>query len=158
MEQEEIYRSPQAELVGTPATGAEAITPLMLDHLRRTRPWITLIAVTGTVLTGLAGLLGALGAIGLALGATQDAGAPGLAILLLYVSLVAVYALPTWLLWRCSAALRAVGQGAGAGAVETALDRQRAFWRAIGILTLVVIGLYGVAAAVAVVMAIFASV
>lgn len=151
MEEQEFYRPPQADLTAAPAAEA-GLTRRMVELLSQTRPWVLLIAIMGFVVTGLM----VLGGLGLAVAvAVSDFEPQFLAIGVLYVFIALIYFFPCLFLLRFAGAIRKLGYGGGAAAMEEALERQYSFWRLIGILTLAVIAIYVLILVIAIVVAAF---
>jgi hypothetical protein len=128
----------------------------MIDSLVKTRPWVLLIGIVmivGCVFMVFAGLaMFAIGNIaglgGEGLGPTAGAGI-GAA----YLVLAVLYFFPALYLMRYAGAIKRIGP-ANPAAMEEALARQASFWRLVGILTVLLIGLYVVAIAVIAVIAV----
>jgi hypothetical protein len=157
MERPDPYRPPRADLSRRPApAAATAITRNMIDSLVKTRPWVLLIGIVmivGCVFMVFAGLaMFAIGNIaglgGEGLGPTAGAGI-GAA----YLVLAVLYFFPALYLMRYAGAIKRIGP-ANPAAMEEALARQASFWRLVGILTVLLIGLYVVAIAVIAVIAV----
>ncbi len=151
MERPDPYRPPRADLSQRPAAAASAaITRNMIDSLVKTRPWVLLIGVVmivGCVFMVFGGLaMLALGNIagfgGEGLGPMAGAGF-GAA----YLVLALLYFFPALYLLRYAGAIKRIGP-ANPAAMEEALARQASFWRLVGILTALILGLYAVGIAV----------
>jgi hypothetical protein len=130
------YQPPRATDYGNTQAGGE-VPAEAVEALRETRPWVTLIAVMGFIGAGLMVLLGlAMMAMGKGLGR----GIPA-SLGFVYVIIAALYVLPSVLLLRYSSSIGRLLEGAGTPALVDALRNQKAFWRAVGIMTLVFIGI-----------------
>lgn len=156
------YQGPIADPERAPAsrpTGL-AVTEGMIEALVQTRPWVIFLAVLGFVGAGfmvLAGLFMLIaGVAGIAAGTGTDAlpGAVTAGASFLYIAMAAIYVIPCLQMVRYATAIGRI-RFEGGPALEDALVRQRSFWRTLGIMTLVLIGLY-VLAVVAVAVAAFA--
>jgi hypothetical protein len=79
-----------------------------------------------------------------ALGTFADVGPAGL-ISLIYVVVAAVYVFASLHLWRYRSAIKLMQQGYGVHALADALRHQKSFWKLIGIISVIFVGLYGVA-------------
>ncbi|OGQ86095.1 MAG: hypothetical protein A2289_17805 [Deltaproteobacteria bacterium RIFOXYA12_FULL_58_15] len=138
------YESPVADLSVRTATTEELYTPVMLQALKDTKPWIRFLSILGLVGTGLAGLAGIVmmivGAVSSELG-----GGMGALMGILYLVIGALYIVPSLQLHKYGNAIARAALGGGTSAVEDALLCQKNFWRTVGIMMLVVIGLYIVA-------------
>jgi hypothetical protein len=109
----------------------------IVDLLAQTRPWVTFLAVLGFVVCGFLGLAGIVGSIG---GAFVK---PRFALVgVVYVLLAVFYLFPSLFLMRYSRAIRKLTQGGGEPALVEAMERQKSFWRLIGIAALVMLCLY----------------
>ncbi len=151
------YQAPAADLVAAQPTATEAFTPGMVQALRETKPWVRFLSILGFVGCGLMFLAGLVVAIAGAF--TEDAFGGGFGALLglVYFVMGALWILPLVHLHKYANAITPVTQGAGANAIEGALARQRSFWRTVGIMTLVFIGLYFVTIFVAVIVGMIGS-
>lgn len=114
-----------------------AISPLMIEHLRATKPWVRLISVVLFVMVALI-FLGA----GVVLLIPTGMGGAGFLIAILYLAIGALYLFPAYFLHQYASSIRNLEQGGGDVAMEEALRSQKSFWRFAGIATLVVIGIY----------------
>ena len=151
MERPDPYRPPRADLSQRPSPAASAaITRNMIESLVKTRPWVLLIGIVmivGCVFMVFGGLLM------FALGNIAGFGAEGLGPMAgagvgaAYLVLAVLYFFPALYLVRYAGAIKRIGP-ANPAAMEEALARQASFWRLVGILTTVLIGLYVVAIAV----------
>ncbi len=140
------YRPPASE-VGGPSSGlsgegAGSITPGIIEALRQTRPWVLFIAVMILIACGLMLLIGVVTMMAGSFLATEASPVGGLAIGLVYLVMAALYLYPAIRLLKYSAAIKRIGDADSAHEVEQALIQQQAFWRFIGIVTLVLIGFY----------------
>lgn len=118
------------------------------DILRRTQPWVRLIAIMLFISVAFMVLCGlAVGTMGL------FSGEPGMAALMFVYPLVGlVYLFPGIYLTRYASHIGGYLSNPQGVQLELALDAQRAFWKFVGVLTIVMIGLtlLGIAAAIAV--------
>lgn len=150
------YRAPASRLGAAPADDSEKFSPLMVQHLNETKPWVRLLAILGFVATGLV-MLAAIGVIATTLFTGELAGAEASVMILmggLYLGFALIYLLPSLALHRYANAIEGVTMGGGSHAIEDALGKQMAFWRLMGILALVMIALFVLALVAAVVAAI----
>ena len=111
----------------------------MLDSLKATRPWVKFLAILGFIVCGLMALaaLAFLGGASMVGGPMASLG-PVLGVV--YLLLVVLYFFPCLYLFRYAGAIARIPE-AGAAAMEEALAKQKSFWKFIGILTAVVLGL-----------------
>lgn len=117
------------------------VTPLMIEHLRATKPWVRLISIIMFISVGLMFLGGV--AIMLMPSPMGMGGAGFSAIIgILYILIGVLYIFPAYFLHQYASAINDFLNGGGDTAMETALGSQKSFWRFVGILTLIVICLY----------------
>ena len=139
MEEHNPYQAPAANLSATaPAGPGDRYTPLMIQYLRETKPWVRLLSVLGFIFSGLM----VLGGLVVMVAGAAAGEAIGAGIGVVYLVLAGLYLLPLIHLHRYANAIGQAVLGGGATAVEDALLRQRSFWRTVGIMSLVMIGLY----------------
>jgi len=127
---------------------SHAITPRMIDCLRQTKPWVRFLSILGfigVVFMLVAGLVMiAVGAVG-ARFAREFGGGVGAALLgLLYILMAVLYVFPSVFLFRYASAIARMTLGHPAEAMETALAAQKSFWKFVGVLMMVMLGLYAV--------------
>lgn len=157
MEGQNLYRPPQADLTRPPATAAAGITPRMIELLSKTRPWVLFIAILGLIATGLLVVAGlGMAAMMAVTGGSAQAAGMGIGMGLLYLLFAVIYFFPCWFLLKYAGAIRKLVDGGGGPAMEEALDRQYAFWRLVGILTVVTMVIYVIILIGAVVMGVLA--
>lgn len=116
------------------------------DILRRTQPWVRLMAITLFISVGLMVLCGlAVGAMGVFSGEPSMA-----ALMVIYPLMGLLYLFPGIYLTRYASHIGGYVANPQIVQLELALDAQRAFWKFIGILTIIAIGLslLGIAAAI----------
>ena len=119
------------------------ITPLMIDHLRATKPWVRLISVVMFIFVGLTFLGGIFMIFGsAAAGGMRGAGAVSPIVGIFYFIFGGLYLIPAYFLHQYASSINDLLRGGGDVAMETALGSQKSFWKFSGILTLIVICLY----------------
>jgi len=140
-------------MLGTDSQGPPPLPSMagIADILRRTQPWTRLMGILGFIMVGFMMVVGVLG--GLAGLATGDMTA--LVLLFIYPVLALLYIFPSLYLIRYSTRIRDFVAGGQGPQLEAALDAQRAFWKFIGILSVISI-VMGVLMAVIAVVAGFA--
>ena len=137
------HQAPVADLVATPATAEiDAYTPGMVQALKETKPWVRFLSILGFVGCGLMFLAGVVVMIAGAFAGGEFGGGFGALLGFVYFVMGGLWILPLIHLHKYANAITGAVQGAGAPAIEGALQRQRSFWRTVGIMTLVFIGLY----------------
>jgi amino acid transporter len=116
------------------------ITPLMIEHLTGTKPWVRLMSVILFISVALMVLLAGV----LLLMPTPSPMGSGftLIIAVVYLGVGLLYLFPAYFLHQYASAIRNLEQGGGDVAMEEALRSQKSFWRFVGIATVVVIVLY----------------
>jgi len=121
------------------------VTDSMIEALSETGPWVTFMAV----LTFLSAVLMAFVAV-FGMGVAGQAGVPALVLFLTYALIGVLYLVFALQLFNFGRAARQVREGGGTPSIEEALRYQLSFWRLLGIVTLVWLGLavLGIVAAV----------
>lgn len=116
------------------------------DILRRTQPWVRLMAIMSFISVALMALSGlAVGAMGL------FSGEPGMAVLVVIYPLMGLlYLFPGIYLTRYASRIGGYVANPQTIQLELALDAQRAFWKFVGVLTVVAIAIsiLGIGAAI----------
>jgi len=165
MNQQNPYLPPATDLPADTASIAVEgnVTPLMVQHLSKTKLWVRVISVLLFVGTGITVLMSIsmfamamAGAGNLGKGALT-AGA-GSAMGVMYLAFAVLYIPPAIFLHRYAGAIENVKRGGGSEAVEAALDHQRSFWKFSGIMSLVGIGLFVLGILAAIIIPVFAAV
>lgn len=112
---------------------APAVAPGTVKIMERTRPWVLFMSILGFVSVGFM----ILGGIGVAIAgvATQK---PEFAIVaIVYPLLGLVYLFPSLHLYRYSTRIRVLMANAQVQQLDSALDAQRAFWKFVGVMTVI---------------------
>jgi hypothetical protein len=117
------------------------VTPLMVDHLRATRPWVLLISIVMFIAAGFM-VLGGLAMMFMPTSPAMGGFGFGPLLGLIYFVMSALYIAPAYLLLKYASHIKDLVNGGGDVAMENALGSQKSFWRYSGIVTLIVIGLY----------------
>ena len=140
-----VPSSPAAGRVGTPAP---LVTPVMVDSLQQTKPWVMFFAVLGFIGTAMMIMMGVIIAgAGLFGAAISEEGAGfGFAMAaggFLYVVMSALYFFGSMHLYRYAKAIgRTTKDEQRLSGIEDALDHQRAFWRFAGLSTVGLMTIY----------------
>ncbi len=121
--------------------GNVSVTPLMVEHLRATKPWVRLISVVMFIFSGLM-FLGALAIFLIPSSGMGSAGFFGPLVGIFYLFFGALYLIPAFFLHQYASSIQDFLQNGSDSAMETALGSQKSFWRFSGILTLIVICIY----------------
>ena len=149
------YVAPQGYAAAPPAYGYDnnadyqSSLSMMLEAMRRTRPWVTMFAILSFVGGGFL-ILGSLGMffMGAAGGPVAMMG-PGIGFV--YLLIAGFYFVVGKLLWNYRNSIEGfLASGGSAGMLAAAIDRQASFWKFVGILSLVMMVLYGIMIVIAV--------
>jgi hypothetical protein len=127
--------------------GSAAITPAIIQALAGTKPWVRFCSVLGFIGCGLMGLGGlAMLGVGLFAGTTGEGGpvmgAPMIGIAAFYFVLGALYLFPSIKLWKYGTHIFNLMHSESVMDLEAALEAQRSFWKFVGIMICIMIGLY----------------
>jgi hypothetical protein len=150
------YAPPQADPAHVLADDRPAggdVPDEVVEPLRHTKPWVTFLAVLGFLGTGLMGLCG-LFFLGVKSSLPNVSSGVSTGIGLLYIVLAAVYVFPSLYLLRYGSAIGRLVRDPRMERLVVALAQQRSFWRLVGIITAVLVGLYPVTIVVVVVLAV----
>jgi hypothetical protein len=134
------YRPPQASLDEPPQLDpSAAVPPVLIQLMAQTRPWVRLFSVLSFIGLGLTFL-----AI-IFLGTNSRYAPPGMNAGMLIPSLVVLLLCipPALFLWQYASGIRRLQDGGGMPAFEEALTRQKSYWKYLGIMVTILLGLYG---------------
>jgi hypothetical protein len=145
------YAPPQSPELYAPPMDAPVdptvVPDAIVEQLRGTRPWVIFLAIVGLLVSGLA-VLGGFGVMA-ASALTVPKGKTDAMFLVIggvaYVLFGAIYVLPSVGLLRYGTAIGVLMREPRMEKLAAALDRQRWFWKAVGIMTAVMIALYPIA-------------
>ncbi len=150
------YEAPATAVVqppGQPLEGAY-VTTTMVMLLLQTRPWVRFLSIMGFIGVGMIGLLGIVGGIAALIGGSLfDIGLPAFLITVVYLALAALYFVPVLLLHRYAGALKRLSSESTTQTMEKALRHQKSFWKFVGILSVVSLGLMVLSVIVGIVVA-----
>ena len=142
------YQAPESDLTKTEATAptGKKYTAVMVEHLRKSRPWILFMAIMGIIGAAIMALSG-LGELffGTLLGSTRedfgnlaDYGGASITITgLLYIIMAGVYIPAIVFLFRYAISIKRLLDTGNTESLENALAHQKSFWKYVGILTIV---------------------
>jgi hypothetical protein len=136
--------------------GGSSISQGVLNALAGTKPWVRLCSIIGFIFTGLMVIFGLMMMVGggFMSFAGNDAGMPfaGFPVVfgLVYLLLAFFYFFPSLKLWKYGSHIVSLLNSGSMMDLEAALDAQRSFWKFVGILICIVIALYIVGIAIAV--------
>lgn len=133
--------------------GSGLVSGAAIQQLAGTKPWVRLLSVisfigSGFMLLG-AGSLVLMGTIGSFVAAGNSGSVLpasfGIGIAIAYAVFAVIYLYPGVKLWKYANAIALLMQTQSEVDLVKALDQQRAFWKFLGILVAIVIGLYIIA-------------
>ena len=144
MQPDDPFAAP-ASLVADPSGAAGAVSPAIVEPLRRTKGWVRFLAILGFIGAGFM-LLAALG-MGVAWTVAPPTGAEEMLPLLIGYSvflgaMAFLYVVPCLRLLRYASGIARLEVQRDAGSLEHALEQQRSFWRFLGITAIVLLVLY----------------
>ena len=122
------------------------ITPLMIEHLRATKPWVRFMSIILFISVALIFLVAV---VILLVPMGMGGGGVSALIAIVYLAMGALYIVPAYFLHQYASSIRSLEQGGGDVAMEEALGNQKSFWRFVGITTLVMICIYAIVIAFA---------
>lgn len=156
--------NPYSASIADPSVHSQGqVTPAMIQALQGTKPWVRFCSILGFIFTGLI-MMGAVSMIffgSLMSGSMSETevGMPfaGFSILMsaVYILLGLLYLFPSIKLWKFGSRIVDLIGSQSTQDLEAALDAQRSFWKLVGILLAVFIGLYIIIIGIAVVVGIF---
>lgn len=123
------------------AANSFSITEPMLLSLRRTKPWVRVMSVIGFISVGFMAITGAFNISSMF---RAESGLPFMPMIfmgVLNILMALLYLLPSLYLFKFASSLGCLLDGGGADDLEEALSHQKAFWKFVGILTLVLLGI-----------------
>lgn len=133
--EENPYQSPAANIEGYQSINTgDGVSAETVDQLARTRPWTLFVAVMGFIGVGFM-VIAAL--MGFAAMSQVGAGGVGMMIGLIYLAMAAIYALPLIRLVQYSSAITQLRISPSSRALELAMDKQRSFWKTVGIMMII---------------------
>lgn len=146
------YSTPAANLYGSTSGGAiDGVAPSTVAMLAATKPWVRFMSVlmwigVAFLLLGALGM-GAVSMMGLAKQGKPSpfGGAELIVIAVIYGVMAFVYIYPAIKLWKYANRIGTLGSTRAVTDLDAALNEQRAFWKFIGIMTILMISLYVVA-------------
>ena len=126
-----------------PAYGPNRTVQLM----RATKPWVRFLSIIGFIMCGLMLLAGVAFAAICVLGRATT---QGIVIAVVYPIMSLIYLYPTVCLFQYASRIGTFLSQGSSESLDHALEAQKNFWRFVGILTVIVLCLYAVAIAVAI--------
>ncbi len=147
------YNTPSANLFGSTAgTAQEGVSQGAITQLQRTKPWVRFLSVIMWLVVALM-LVAALGMIlgGAFAGQALEKASPGMSgglmmgLGAIYIVFSFLYIYPAVKLWAYGTQIAKLVESRSADHLEAALNQQRAVWKFMGIITIVMIVGYVVA-------------
>lgn len=138
MSTQDAYAPPQSTVRDING-GTGLMTDNIIASLRKTRPWVLLLAVIGFISTAFI-VIAAIGAVVGGGMLSADLGPGGFLIFgmaALYLVLGIVYFMASWYLLKYAGAIKRAVSSMSQNDLEDALSRQASFWKLLGVLTLI---------------------
>ncbi len=135
----ELYGAPPVDVAADPGLVPDAI----VEQLRGTRPWVIFLAIVGFLFSGLL-VLGGFGVTLMGFVAPGGGKEPWVIVLagVFYLVFGALYVLPSVGLLRYGTSIGTLIREPRMERLGAALDRQRWFWKLVGIMTAIMLALY----------------
>jgi hypothetical protein len=134
------YKPPSASLDGRPASDTSAdVPPGVLRLLQETRPWVRLMAVVTIAMLVLM-VIGVM--VVISKSAAVGQGRVGAFAIIPAIIALGLCTPPALFLWQYASNIRRLQNGGGVPALEDAVSSQKSYWKYIGILMTVALGLY----------------
>jgi hypothetical protein len=149
MDSTNVYSTPRAAVRDVTGVISHTVTENILAALRKTRPWVLLIAILGFIgafFTAIAGImmiaaLGYMGSMGGDEGnmVAQMMGGTKMFIGLgiLYLAIAVIYIIISIYLLRYAGAIKRLSNSLNVADLEDALNAQASFWKTVGIMALI---------------------
>ncbi|MCW1920936.1 DUF5362 family protein [Luteolibacter arcticus] len=127
-------------------TATGQVSPGVIQALNGTKPWVRLCSVMGFVFAGFMILAGLMMIAGGAIGGMSRSAAAGLGWIqtvvgLFYIAMSLMYLFPAVKLWKYGTSILRLMSTRSAADLEQALEEQRGFWKFVGIVLLISLGL-----------------
>ncbi|MCW1886447.1 DUF5362 family protein [Luteolibacter flavescens] len=121
-------------------------SPAIIQALAGTKPWVRLCSIIGFICAGFMVLGGLMMMAGGAIGGMSNSRAAGFGWIqsimgLIYIAMSLMYVFPSVKLWKYGTAILNLMSSQSATDLEQAMEAQRGFWKFVGIVILVSIGL-----------------
>lgn len=146
---ENPYTAPSANLFGSTSAHPETIPLEVVTPLQGTKVWVRVVSVALWLLVVVMMLIGASSAFVYSMaGATSEGKAPGMPELWIFIFSAIFYPLmgilyifPAIKLWAYGSRINRLVISHSLEDLIAAMDKQRSFWKFIGIVTLVILGI-----------------
>ncbi|MBS2014788.1 MAG: hypothetical protein JST00_18005 [Deltaproteobacteria bacterium] len=137
---------PPAGGFGAPSDAAPeeraGVSETTMEAMRQTKPWVLLMGVFTLLGSGFMALAGVLMIVMSAMMPKNGPISPGM-LGLVYLPMAALYVYPGIKLWKYGSSIGRLVTTRQVSDLEDALSQQKGFWKFVGILSLIVVGLYG---------------
>lgn len=136
---ENPYSSPSSDLFGSRSTENTGVSDLTLQHLARTKGWVRFFSVLGFIGSAFMLLAGTVMLVTRG-AASADGNLPAefwMMVGVFYLVFAFIYIYPSFKLWKYAARIGNLKASRSVMDLEGALNEQRAFWKFIGVVTLV---------------------
>ena len=138
--QSATYGSPPPAAYGEQRAG---VTDTAVEMLRQTRPWVMFLSIMSFIGSAFM-LLGGLSVMALGALAPRGNGAlPSSVLGAIYIPMAFLYIYPALKLWGFAGAINRLVASRSTDDLEAALGQQKSFWKFAGIVTIVMVALYG---------------
>ncbi|NOZ13167.1 MAG: hypothetical protein GXO69_05900 [Acidobacteria bacterium] len=134
------------EVMTAPEKKPPALTETMIESVKGIGPWARFLSVMGFIsvafmLIGAAFMLG-IGLFANNLGRSAMPNGMMIAMAVLYVIIAILYIFPSIYLWNTAAAVVRMKKGDIVAGMETALAKQKSFWKFVGIMVISLLVIY----------------
>lgn len=141
MSTQDAYAPPQSTVRDVNG-GTGIMTDSIISSLRKTRPWVLLLAVLGFIGTAfmLIMVAGMIFSGSMMQGMEGVEGMPGgfiYGMAAFYLVIAIIYFMASWYLLKYAGAIKRAVTGMSLGDLETALEKQASFWKLMGVLSLI---------------------
>ena len=133
--------------------GEDQTLDSVVSMLLQTKPWVRFISVMMFICSALMVLVGFFMMLGGAIGNSPPGFNMGF-LGLIYIVMAVLYIVPAVFLWRYADRIALFAQERSTGALALALEAQKSFWKFVGILMLVVLSIYAVIIAFAIIISV----
>jgi membrane protein YqaA with SNARE-associated domain len=120
------------------------VSDLAVEALRQTRPWVVFLSVMSFIGCGFM-LLAGVGMMVVGAFTPSSSPVPTAVLGLIYIPMAFLYIYPALKLWAFGGAITRLTASRSSADLEAALSQQKSFWKFLGIVTIVLMALYGVA-------------
>lgn len=144
MESTNPYTPPSSPLSAPPRPGLspEGVGSTTLDHLKGTKPWVRLFSIVGFIGSAFLVIFGLFLMVGAGFLGEEFQGAIGVGMGVGYLLFALLYIMPSLYLWRYASSIQTLLSSRQAADLDEALKQQKSFWRFLGILTVIMLCLY----------------